>query len=262
MTAAELVAKADSEFNALTAVDVVGLQSETHGRSCNDHMCCGHHVGVNDKLVCIWQVQQIDERPNAPLEEVIQVHKIGRDGLVTCHVGYLPKRLFCKHGSHRFDLMYLKVKHDLRCSDNSHERQRSHRNHGVVLCDIIKDNVKYNSHNPFQGDPCDVSVHEEVKETIKENDDAVSDAQSVAIPSVVRTRCNTKKANKSNPKYANEDLTYFSSDSSEAIAQVVKRLKKKLDDDEAGSLSSHSSENIAAAVQRLKKQKKKQSSSK
>jgi hypothetical protein len=160
-TVAALLANAHRDFLALTAVDVVGLQSETHGRSCDVHMCCGHHVGVNDKLVCIWQVQQIDERTNAALEEVVQVHKIGRDGLVTCHVGYLPKRLFCKHGSKRFDLMFLKVKHDLRCSDNSHERQRSHRNYGMVLCDIIRDNDKYNSHNPFEGDPCDVSVEDD-----------------------------------------------------------------------------------------------------
>jgi hypothetical protein len=146
MTPAESLAKADSDFQALTAVDVVGLQSETHGRLCNNHLCCGHHVGVNDKLVCLWQVQQIYERPNAQLEEVIQVHKIGRDGLVTCHVGYLPKQLFCTHGSHRFDRMFLKVKHDLRCSNNAHERQRSHRNHGLVLCHIIKDDVKNTIH--------------------------------------------------------------------------------------------------------------------
>jgi hypothetical protein len=126
----------------------------------------------------------------------------------------------------------------------------------MVLCDIIRDNDKYNSHNPFEGDPCDVSVEddevvvatEEEEKTNEESDEEAADAErdldSLGVPNVVDRRRH------------NEQTDDWSSDSSEPIARIVERLKKKTDDD-ADSLSSDSLEPIATAVQRLKKQKKK-----
>ena len=54
--------------------------------------------------------------------------------------------------------MYLQIIKDYRISDNSCERSHSYKNFGMVLCEITKNNKKYNDHNPFDGDPCDVSI--------------------------------------------------------------------------------------------------------
>jgi hypothetical protein len=142
-------------FNALEQMEVVGLESSSDGRSCNQHLCCGQYIRKNDKLVCQWQMQAINS--NTP-EAVVQVYALNNDGLPSCHVGYIPKRYFKKFGVQRFQLMFLRVKTDYRVSLNSMERHRSHYNYGMVLCEIIKDNNNYNGHDPFNGDACDVSV--------------------------------------------------------------------------------------------------------
>jgi hypothetical protein len=141
----------------LSVLDVVGIDSETHGRSCTAHLCCGHNVKVGDILFCSWQIQLIDDEDdleNAEPEEVIQVHKVDMDGHAYCHVGYLAKRVFRKYGPKQFDKMFLRVKVDYRISDNSHERCRSHHYHGMALCSIIRDDNRFNGKNPLEGDAC------------------------------------------------------------------------------------------------------------
>jgi hypothetical protein len=91
------------------------------------------------------------------IEEHVKVFKVGPDGLASCHVGYLPCRLFKAFPAPSFDLMFLKVKVDYRISDNQHERSRSGRFLGIILCKVIRNIPKYNGHNPFDNDPCDVS---------------------------------------------------------------------------------------------------------
>jgi hypothetical protein len=149
-------------------IDVVGVDSELNGRSCSLHPCCGHTILIGDKLVCSWGVSTAPKRwqqktplkkvPEEELEEHVKVFKVGTDGLASCHVGYLPRRLFKANPAPSFDLMFLRVKLDYRISDNQHERSRSGRFLGIVLCEVIRNNPKYNGHNPFDNDPCDVSV--------------------------------------------------------------------------------------------------------
>jgi hypothetical protein len=74
-------------------------------------------------------------------EEVVKVFKIERDGMASCHVVYLPRRLLKKHGANKFDSLFLCVIDDLRSSPNSADRARSHHNHCMVTCDIIKKNI-------------------------------------------------------------------------------------------------------------------------
>jgi hypothetical protein len=133
-------------------IDVVGLDSESHGRSCTQHLCCGHSVKVGDILFCTWQIQLIEHSNLSEPEEVIQVHKIAPDGLAYCHVGYLPKRLFRKYGPKQFDFFFLRVLIDYRISDNSHERSRSHHFYGMALTSIIRDDIELVGKNPLQGD--------------------------------------------------------------------------------------------------------------
>jgi hypothetical protein len=126
-------------------IDVVGVDSGSHGRHCENHTVCGHFVKANDYLCCKWAVQKFD---SGELESCVQVHKLAADGHICCHVGYLPRRLVKasrdkddgeKDGGKRYDGMWLKVIQDLRLSDNSAERSRSHRNFGIVYCHVAKD---------------------------------------------------------------------------------------------------------------------------
>lgn len=211
------------EILGLSQIDVLGLDSETNGRNCNQHECCGHHVRIKDVLFTSWQLQAIDREVSipfdysellkdpkrkypptrayknpkiknkkfksnnddaqddmlfedsgtddeGPLEEVVKVFKIERDGMANCHVGYLPRRLFKKHGAKQFDGIFLRVVSDLRTSENTAERARSHRNYGMMTCDIIKDNPNYHGKNPLEGIPCvrlsdSDSVNSEITET-------------------------------------------------------------------------------------------------
>ena len=141
----------------LNTIDVIGVNCDSHGRSCFLHSIgCGSAVKAGDKLVCRWAVQEIE--PGCP-EEVVKVYKLSYDdGLVGCHIGYLQKRLFVLNQPQWFDLMMLKVAKDLRGSESSHERARSHRWHGLLTCAVIKGNLNYNGRDPFNGESCDVSV--------------------------------------------------------------------------------------------------------
>jgi hypothetical protein len=152
----DIIEQKTNALSLLSFVEVVGLEINEDGRSCEQHLCCGRSVFQNDKLICSWHVEPTEDED---LDEVVKVHKIGTDGFVTCHVGYLPKRMFVKYGgAKKFDLMYLRVTDDLRVSENKHERSRSKRYYGVVNCAIIRNNPRYVGKNPFEGDPCDVSV--------------------------------------------------------------------------------------------------------
>jgi hypothetical protein len=68
----------------LESIEIVSIDSETHGHNCTSHMCCGNHVSVGDILVCTWQVQMISS--DIP-EEADKILKIGTDDFPSCHVG-------------------------------------------------------------------------------------------------------------------------------------------------------------------------------
>jgi hypothetical protein len=151
------IASSNNSIDSLESIEIVGIDSETHGRNCTSHMCCGHHVKVGDILVCTWQVQMISsEYP----EEVVKILKIGTDGFPSCHVGYIPRRLFRKFDPKTFEKMFLKVEEDYRLSDNSHERHRSHHYHGMARCLVIHNNSRFNSRDCFNGEACILSENE------------------------------------------------------------------------------------------------------
>jgi hypothetical protein len=175
----------------LTVVDIVGLDSESHGRSCTQHLCCGHSVKENDVLFCTWQIQLIENSTLGEPEEVVQVYKIAEDGLAYCHVGYLPKRLFRKYGPKQFDKMFLRVLKDYRISDNSHERSRSHHFYGMALGKIIRDDLRFLGKNPLNGDRCLMLQ----KANTPDNESTTTETTaSLCKPVEVSTVCNRRKA--------------------------------------------------------------------
>ena len=122
-------------------MDVVGVDSESNGRHCTQHHVCGHFVKADDILYCKWAVQKFDL---ATPESCVQVFKLAADGLVGCHVGFLPRRVIKsskneqgeKDGGKSYDGMWLEVITDLRLSGSPAERSRSTRNLGIVYCHV------------------------------------------------------------------------------------------------------------------------------
>ena len=93
---------------------------------------CGNFVKADDYLYCKWAVDKFD---SDILESCVQVFKLAADGLVGCHVGYLPRRVVKssrnkegkKDEGKSYNGMWLQVTSDLRLSDSSAERSRSRR---------------------------------------------------------------------------------------------------------------------------------------
>lgn len=139
----------------LTAYDVVGVDNEDNGRSCESHIACGKYVDVGDILLCEWSVQQFRDDTS---EACVRVHRINSDGLVGCHVGYLPKRCLkgADTGKH-LGGMVLQVVEDLRLSENTAVCSRSHRNYGILYCHNVSDDPHYAGKDPLNGDPFDMT---------------------------------------------------------------------------------------------------------
>lgn len=123
--------------------DVVGIENGSNGRNCEQHLICGQFISKSDFLYCKWAVQKIDGEDEA----VVKVFKLASDGHVGCHVGYLPRRLIKasrdesgkKDAGQKYDGIWLKIVSDLRLSNNSSERARSHRNMGMLHCHVCNE---------------------------------------------------------------------------------------------------------------------------
>lgn len=157
-------------LSELTVLDVIGVDNESDGRSCTSHAICGHFVTINSILVCKWAVQEFGEGP----EECVQVWRVSpQDGLANCHVGYIPRRYFKRNTPKEFENLVLEVSEDLRISDNSHERQRSHRNYGLVVCNIIRGNPHFEGKRVFEGEPFVFPPTEDTNESLSTSSEDV-----------------------------------------------------------------------------------------
>jgi hypothetical protein len=133
------------------AIDCV--DNGSHGCHCEHHGICGHFVKAEDFLFCKWAVQKFDDAP----ESCIKVFKLATDGHAGCHVGYLPRCLIkssknkdgTKDEGKGYDGVWLKVVQNLRLSDNSAERSRSHQNFGIAYCHVVHDEWLYGK-DPFE----------------------------------------------------------------------------------------------------------------
>jgi hypothetical protein len=143
-------------------VDVVGCDKESDGRSCTAHRVCGHFVKAGDKLYCKFEVQQFEDDNEG--EACVQVHKLGAGGEISCHVGYLQRRIVKssrddlgnKDGGKSYDGMWLTAIADLRLSDSSVERARSTRNGGLFYCQVLQNDARFVGVNPFNTPIVDV----------------------------------------------------------------------------------------------------------
>ena len=67
-------------------LEIVGLESNTNGRSCTVHSVCGQAIAVGDVLRLVGCIVQIDNIT----EDAIKCVKV-IDGVDTCTVAFVPR---------------------------------------------------------------------------------------------------------------------------------------------------------------------------
>jgi hypothetical protein len=69
----------------LSSLNVLGLDSNTNGRMCNQHKCCGRFVERNDVLYCSWQLQTVYPSCDTNSQKLVQplVTFLTRNGAVS-----------------------------------------------------------------------------------------------------------------------------------------------------------------------------------
>ena len=112
-------------------VEIVGVNSPTNGRSCEEHRICGEVV-IEDVVLRLRKVQV---QMNQHKQSAIAAFWVS-DGIDRCRVGYLPKA-FVKNWK-QYDGTLVQVIEDYSGdSDSPTKCQNFHRNHGLAVAVII-----------------------------------------------------------------------------------------------------------------------------
>jgi hypothetical protein len=116
-------------------LEIVGLLSNSNGRSCTEHTVCGQTVEVGDVLRLVKTVVTV----NGVSEEAVKCVRIS-EGVDCCTVAFLPRLL------HNLEIVkkninnFVVVKEIYGDSDNTYKRRKSSKNFGmagvVVLSEI------------------------------------------------------------------------------------------------------------------------------
>ena len=112
-------------------VEIVGVNSSTNGRSCEEHPICGVVV-IEDVVLCLRKVQVL---MNQQEQSVIAAFWVS-DGIDCCCVGYLPK-VYVKNWKQYDGALVQVVEVYSGDSDSPTKHQKFHRNHGLAVAVII-----------------------------------------------------------------------------------------------------------------------------
>lgn len=112
-----------------SVIDVVGLEKDSNGRSCEEHKTYGASVELVDTLIvtkCTVSVKESQEQALAVYQ--FKYNKIG------CRVGSIPKYLIGRSN----DGMILRILLLYSRSTNTQDRSRSYRHGEMALFSISK----------------------------------------------------------------------------------------------------------------------------
>ena len=117
--------------------EIVGLLSDTNGRSCTLHGCCGEHVQVGDTLRLVACVVTIKDEP----ENAIKVVKM-EDAIDSCTVGFVPRvqATLPKVKSHLNK--FVQVVELYMESTSPYKRAKSHGNRGMASVAFLHDETR------------------------------------------------------------------------------------------------------------------------
>ena len=112
-------------------VEIVGINSATNGRSCEEHTICGH-VLEEDMVVRLRKVQVMIQGRE---EGVIAAFWVS-DGIDRCRIGYLPRH-HVKHWKSVEGVLAQIIEIYNEESDSPTKRQKHHRNSGCAVAALI-----------------------------------------------------------------------------------------------------------------------------
>jgi hypothetical protein len=112
-------------------VEIVGTESNTQGRSCEEHDICGS-VMAEDVVVRLRKVQVVVNRKE---ESAIAAYHVS-DGIDRCRVGFLPRHLL-KHSKQYDGVLAQVIEVYSKDSASPTSRRKFHRNMGCCVAAII-----------------------------------------------------------------------------------------------------------------------------
>jgi len=113
-------------------LEIVGLEKDTNGRSCNVHDVCGEHVKAGDVLRLVQTVVTYDGRSEMAVKCVKMV-----DGVDTCTVAFVP-RAMCQLPHVQAHLKkFVQVVELYSGHKNSYKRSKSHQNFGMASVELL-----------------------------------------------------------------------------------------------------------------------------
>ena len=117
-----------------TELEVVGLYSDTNGRSCTCHAICGDHVAVGDVLRLVRTVVSYNGRDEAAIKGVKVV-----DGVDTCTVAYVPRATMNFPKVHGHINKFAQVTELYSQSKNTYKKTKSTANFGIACITLLVD---------------------------------------------------------------------------------------------------------------------------
>lgn len=118
--------------NSKPQLEIVGLSSDTNGRSCTLHSCCGDHVEHGDVLRIVKTVVAID----GVVEDALKCVKVV-DGLDGCTVAFIPRVMAGRERIIRHINKFITVVELYDSSDNTYKKRRSFQNSGMASCAFL-----------------------------------------------------------------------------------------------------------------------------
>ena len=116
----------------MNAIEIVGLCSDTNGRSCEIHQICGESVILGDVL----HLKRTVVTYKGQLKDAIKAVSIV-DNAEKCIVGFVPHSLVDTVIKQNLYEQFIEVIELYDQSSNSFKRCKSHKNKGMALCNFI-----------------------------------------------------------------------------------------------------------------------------
>jgi hypothetical protein len=113
-------------------VDIVGIESNTQGRSCEEHDICGKSSIAEDAVVRFRKVQIV---VNGKEESAIAAYHVS-DGIDRCRVGFLKRHLL-KHWKRYDGVLAQVIEVYSKESDSPTKRKNFYHNKGCCVAAII-----------------------------------------------------------------------------------------------------------------------------
>jgi hypothetical protein len=119
--------------------EMIGLHNPANGRSCVQHDCCGRYLMVGELVRFKREVIRVDYGPPGDPEpdfwyETVMKVVIVRDGVESCHVGFLPCHVVAR--AQEVNRLHGKFAQVLELYDNKEvghvRKNKSDRNHGMA----------------------------------------------------------------------------------------------------------------------------------